>query len=431
MKKNKLFLMGAGVFSALASVPMIAAACQSNKGVYDHPKSPKVSVVNVIKSDNLVATESEKANLPKIVMINDGGDINDKSFNQSAWEGLLNFTTQNKISRKNYNVLEVTGGNYKNAYTQALNSGYKIWIMPGFLHSDQIDSFIKEGNNAERMANLGVTILGADYVTALGGHGVFQEFKTRESAFAAGYAAAKFLSEEANAADRTFAQFGGGVFEGVTDFNEGFMKGVLYWNNKQTDENKKVHSTQNTVDLNTGFDTNSPIMDTAINNVLATNPKLILPVAGQATYLVMKRDSFKGKYIIGVDTDQALAAPSGKSAFFTSILKNLGQSTYDLVGSIALNKKTKDQLGGFEINVTDGIIYGGFNENWVDVSKTYIQGERGKQAQEALDEGKKVAKSLNDEDKAWLYSSKVTKEGPEITNLQERMNALAKALYKA
>ncbi|QBF34832.1 BMP family ABC transporter substrate-binding protein [Mycoplasmopsis phocirhinis] len=430
MKKNKFILMATGVFSTLAAVPVIAAACSRN--IYNHPKSPTTSVVNIKLNPNLVATADQKKDLPRIVMINDGGDINDKSFNQAAWEGLLNFVDkQNNISQRNYNVLEVTGGNYKNAYTQALNSGYKIWIMPGFLHSDQIASFIKEGNNAARMKELGVVILGADYATELKGHGIFQEFKTKEAAFAAGYAAAKFLSEEPNAADRTFAQFGGGNFAGVTDFNEGFMKGVLYWNEQQTDENKKVHTTQNTVDLSVGFDTNSAQLDTAISNILATNPKLILPVAGQATYSVMRRPEFKNRYIVGVDTDQALAAPSGKSAFFTSILKNLGQSTYDLVGAVALNTKTKEELGGFVLREADGHLNGGFSENWVDLSKTYIEGEKGVKAQQALDEAKRVASNLPEDVKSWLYSNKATKSGEEISDINTRMNALAAALFKA
>ncbi|WP_029609020.1 BMP family ABC transporter substrate-binding protein [Mycoplasma simbae] len=430
--KHKWMLTLASV-SAVSALPMVAVACgQENK--YTHPKAPVESVTDIKLDAKYNLTDEAKASVKKIVMINDGGDINDKSFNQSAWEGLLTFANvQNKLPYDKYDVLEVKDEAYAQAYTAALNAGYNVWIVPGFLHSQHIGEFLKKPENLAKAKQLGIKMIGADYSLDLQGHGVFQNFKTKEAAFAAGYAAAAFLSNETNAADRTFASFGGGAFAGVTDFNEGFMKGVYHWNKKQTDENKKVHSTLATVNLGAGFDTAKPAMQSVIDSVMATNPKLILPVAGAATYQVMKASNYAGKYVIGVDTDQAFAAPSGKETFFTSILKNLGQSTYDAVSFLATTEITdanKATLGTAEAN-GDYNKDGGFAEKWVDISVTHIEEATKKAlATKAIEDGKAAFLALSAEEKEWLYSGKAAIGGEEIADLQTRMNTLAEMLTK-
>ncbi|SYV89571.1 Uncharacterised protein, partial [Metamycoplasma alkalescens] len=84
--KNQI-LLKLGSISALAiigSLPLIAAGCNNSK--YSHPKAPKQPVADVRIDEKFNLTPEQVKNFnKKIVMITDGGDINDKAFNQSTW----------------------------------------------------------------------------------------------------------------------------------------------------------------------------------------------------------------------------------------------------------------------------------------------------------------------------------------------------------
>ncbi|BAW18319.1 lipoprotein [Mycoplasmopsis bovigenitalium] len=427
---KRKFLLSISAISALSAMPLMAAACGNKK--YSHPKQPSQSVVNIKFNDSFKLTEEQIKKAPKIVMINDGGDLNDKSFNQSAWEGLLNFADlQNKFPYSQFDVIEVKNSQFAQAYQTALEGKYQIWIAPGYLHGDHIGTFVK-ANEAKIKENK-VVIIGADYTSELSGHGIYQHFKTKEAAFMAGYAAGMFLSNETDPKNRTVSSFGGGIFPGVTDFIEGFYKGILWWNNQQTDENKKVHTLTDTVDLSSGFEI-TPKMNSTIDSVLALNPKMVLPVAGPATNVLINNERSKDKYIVGVDTDQSLSAPKNKEWFFTSILKSIGQSTYDTVGRLASTQdlaSESDKLGKFELDKKDGNQVGGYNENWVDVAPTSITDPAKRQlAVAALQKGKEVFKKLTPEEKDYLASKRALKDGTEYNTEQERLNALSKELMK-
>ncbi|TQC54227.1 BMP family ABC transporter substrate-binding protein [Mycoplasmopsis mucosicanis] len=431
--KHKL-LLSLGASSVLGLVPAVTVACAVR--AYDHPLAPSVATANVVLNDKFNLTDEQAKEAPSIVLINDGGDINDKSFNQSAWEGVLNFTRkQNKYPISKIGVQDVKNGEYVKAYQAALDSKFKIWVAPGFLHAKHLKSFFSNPENVKKFKENGSKIIGADYASGLDLKSHYQDFNVREGAWIAGYAAAMFLSNEAEAKDRTFTSFGGGNFAGVTDFIEGFYKGVWYWNSQQTDENKKVHSTEANVNLSTGFNATEPKMATAVQQSTASGAKLILPVAGPATFVVLDDPTFtsQNKYIVGVDTDQAQATEKGKNRFFTSILKNLSQSTYDIVGLLAttptsnnweelwksiegklgVDKQLDSEIDSDKHKTNDRVLKGGIDEKWVDVSSTYIDGDKKTLAEQALVKAKALFEELKkakDTDPTEMYKTLLSKK---------------------
>ncbi|ENY53961.1 Hypothetical protein, predicted lipoprotein [Metamycoplasma alkalescens 14918] len=433
--KNQI-LLKLGSISALAiigSLPLIAAGCNNSK--YSHPKAPKQPVADVRIDEKFNLTPEQVKNFnKKIVMITDGGDINDKSFNQSTWEGLLTFADiQAKLSRSKYGVLEVKSHKFEEAYNQALQSDYNIWMLPGFLHQKHIKSWIEK--NIQKVKEKNIIFVGQDFTTkdTIKGYSIYQEFDTKEAAFSAGYAAAKFLSNEKDKKDRTFGTFGGGDFPGVTDFIEGFMKGVYWWN-KKASEDKKVYITSSDVDLTSGFETGST-MDTVINKILSQNPKMVLPVAGPATNVLISKENIKNKYVVGVDADQAIAAQGNKKGlFFTSIAKSLGQAAYDAIARIStiqdLSSNKIGELGGFQLGKEDGIQFEGYAKNWVDITKTYITDANKKTlAEEALKDGRKEFDNLDENTKKWLKSKRALfEEKEDHKTVGELLNRLAKEL---
>ncbi|TPI02522.1 BMP family ABC transporter substrate-binding protein [Mycoplasma struthionis] len=337
-KTTKLFLsIGAGL-TAMAGIPLVAASCGggSKKTVsatgYTHPKSPRTTVVNINTDDKFKLTPEQAKSVKKIAVITDGGDYNDKSFNQSAWEAILTFANKQNpdIPRDKYDIYEVKNGNFSDSYNLALNSGAQVFVLPGFLHADKIKAWYK-ANKAEILKRQ-ITIIGLDFdngtfgadIPEADGTGIFLNMKTKEAAFIAGYAAAKFLSEKPEA-KRSFSTFGGGAFPGVTDFNEGFMKGVLLFNSEQQDATKKIKSTEDKINLSSGFVVGSQ-MTGVVDGRLATNPGLILPVAGPATDVTVNSPNFRDALIVGVDTDQALSVSRNGNRFFTSIQKKYWSS---------------------------------------------------------------------------------------------------------
>ncbi|WP_027120494.1 BMP family ABC transporter substrate-binding protein [Mycoplasmopsis lipofaciens] len=445
-KSSKMVLTLGSIATTIAAIPMVSSACSSkispitkkqNTGNENHPKE----IAEANKVAGIVSNpEFQNAETPTeafgMCVITDGGNINDGSFNQSAWEGLLQVAKDQKIKTDLYDVLEVQHQKFDEAYEAALNKNFKYWVLPGFLHLDPIKKFYKD--NKETFQKKGIVIIGIDFLVTgeYGaqldeGAGISLLFNTKEGGFAAGYAAAKYLSQEANENDRDFATFGGGTFPGVTDFNEGFYKGAIYWNTKNP--SNKVKSTTATVDLTSGFEAKDP-MATSVTKALSNNPKLVMAVAGIATNEVAKSMN-DDVLLVGVDTDQSKSASKNKNRFFTSILKRIGQATYDTLGALVSGKLLNQNLGGYvafgENNAKSGLLQKGINDNWIGLADTTLTGSERTKAEAALAEGMSKFKSLTTEELNWLHSGKVNlSDADENTDLQSRLNALNDLLKK-
>jgi len=69
----------------------------------------------------------------EIALITDKGNIDDKSFNQGAWEGVLAFTEKNDITHQYYKPEEASDEGYFNAIQLAVDGGAKVVVCPGYL----------------------------------------------------------------------------------------------------------------------------------------------------------------------------------------------------------------------------------------------------------------------------------------------------------
>ncbi|AZG68494.1 BMP family ABC transporter substrate-binding protein [Mycoplasma struthionis] len=445
-KSTKLFLsIGAGL-TAMAGIPLVAASCGGGKRAvsatgYTHPKSPKTTVVNINTDDKFKLTPEQAKSVKKIAVITDAGDYNDKSFNQSAWEAILTFANKQNpdIPRDKYDIYEVKEGKFTDAYNLALNSGAQVFVLPGFLHADNIKTWYQA--NKAKIQEKKITLIGLDFdngpfganIPDTDGTGIFLNMKIKEAAFIAGYAAAKFLSEKPEA-KRTFTTFGGGAFPGVTDFNEGFMKGVLYFNSQPGNEDKKVRTSEPEVNLTSGF-TVGQQMNGVIEGRLATNPSLILPVAGPATDVTVNSPNLGDALVVGVDTDQALSVSKNSDRFFTSIQKNIGQAFYDAVARVATGIGMNDEiLGGFKYGSKTVNLVNGVDKNWVAVSPSHLLGEDKVKADKYLAEGKAEFEKLekNETLYRWLSSGRVTMgaDAAEVNPVGQRLNQLATEINK-
>ena len=69
----------------------------------------------------------------EIALITDKGNIDDKSFNQGAWEGVVEYAEKNNISHKYYKPEEASDAGYLAAIDLAVEGGANVVVCPGFL----------------------------------------------------------------------------------------------------------------------------------------------------------------------------------------------------------------------------------------------------------------------------------------------------------
>ncbi|MEF3693041.1 MAG: BMP family ABC transporter substrate-binding protein [Acholeplasmataceae bacterium] len=74
----------------------------------------------------------------KIAMITDSGDIDDRSFNQTTWEGIIAYGEENDVTHKYYKPTEISYNAYVAAIDLAVKNGAEIVVTPGYFFEQAI-----------------------------------------------------------------------------------------------------------------------------------------------------------------------------------------------------------------------------------------------------------------------------------------------------
>ena len=74
----------------------------------------------------------------ELALVTDLGTIDDKSFNQGAWEGMTKYAEENGISYKYYQPQEGTTDSYLETIGLAVEGGAKLIVCPGFLFEEPV-----------------------------------------------------------------------------------------------------------------------------------------------------------------------------------------------------------------------------------------------------------------------------------------------------
>ena len=69
----------------------------------------------------------------EIALVTDKGNIDDKSFNQGAWEGVVAYCEANNITHQYYKPEEASDEGYLAAIQLAVDGGAKVVVCPGYL----------------------------------------------------------------------------------------------------------------------------------------------------------------------------------------------------------------------------------------------------------------------------------------------------------
>ncbi len=262
-----------------------------------------------------------------IGLVTDTGKVDDKSFNQSAWEGALQAAQETGGYAKYIETVDPK--DYENNINQFIQGGYDVIVTVGFLMGEATVTAAK--------ANAGVAFIGVDQfqgeeVANLTGL-VFNEDK-------AGYAAG-YLAGLMTQTGKIGAVLGTDTVPPVVLFGEGYKAGALAAN-PAVDVTLVYHEPNNAFNdpewgaaeskkqLEQGADIIFGAGGNTGNGALIEIAKA--PGAGESTFC------------IGVDTDQFFTVPQAAKCLLTSAEKKLTLGTKDL---IILAKDGKAPGGNF------------------------------------------------------------------------------------
>ena len=297
----------------------------------------------------------------KAAIVTDTGGVDDKSFNQSAWEGLQAWGKENGLSKDNgFTYFQSQSeADFANNFSQAATNGYKLVYGVGYKLAPAVTAA------ADENADINYVII--DSVVGDKKNVASAVFADNEAAYLAGVAAAKTTKTN------KVGFIGGARGEVITRFEKGFEAGVK-------SVNKDI-----SVDVQYAEDFNNPEKGRTIAATqYAAGADVIYQAAGgtgagvfkEAKDLNEKKNEDEKVWVIGVDRDQVdegkYTSKDGKEANFVlaSTLKQVGTTVQDIS-----NKAEKGEFPGGQV-----IVYS-LKDKGVDLAVTNLS-EEGKKAVE-------------------------------------------------
>lgn len=296
--------------------------------------------------------KSTKNNI-SVALVTDGGGVDDKSFNQSAWEGLEKWGKANGLKKgiDGYNYAQSSSdADFTPNINKLVQNKYKTVVGIGFKLIASIGNAAKANPNTNFVLIDGVTdIKNVASVT----------FKDNEAAFLAGVASAKTTKTKK-------VGFVGGQHGQVIDrFEAGFKQGV-----ESVDKSIKV-------DVKYAESFTKPDVGQALAKAMFNNNVDIIYQAaggtGAGVFTAAKNEISKKKvWVIGVDRDQTDEGKySGGNLTLTSTIKGVGNVVEKMADYVK-----EDKFPGGKTSVY------GLKENGVDLTKGNLSDESWKTVKE-------------------------------------------------
>ena len=263
------------------------------------------------------------AEVHKYGEVTDTGGIDDKSFNQLAWQGMLEAADKYGVEVKYLESQQQT--DYEKNLNEFVSQGYSGIFPIGFLLADATKAA------SEAHPDIPFAIVDSPSQTP-GTMGILSA--VNQPTFMAGYLAAGMTQTG------TVCTFGGIKIPPVTEFMVGFEHGVMYYNQQKGTDVKVLGWKTDPAAEGGGdgaFTGNFESTDDGrsfAENFFDEGCDIIMPVAGPVGLGSAAAAQDRGFMVIGVDADQTLTAPEFKDVYLTSILKNMNVSIVEIVGMI-------------------------------------------------------------------------------------------------
>ncbi len=255
------------------------------------------------------SSKSESSGSAEIALITDAGNINDKSFNQSAYEAIEEFVKDNQqksLTYKYYRPQAFDTAGYNEQIDLAVENGAKIIVTPGFKFAESVKEKQKQYPDV-KFIMIDATPEG-DEIDSNVYSALYAE---EEAGYLAGYAAVK--------EGYTKLGFMGGIaLPAVVRYGYGYIQGA--------EAAAKELGTKVEVKYNyTNSFEAKPEINTLAAAWYAQGTDVIFSCGGGICTSIFEAASKANKMVIGVDSDQKDDSPT----VLTSAIKKVGKTVKD------------------------------------------------------------------------------------------------------
>jgi basic membrane protein A len=281
----------------------------------------KILALMFVLSMSIMLLTGCGSNTYEIALITDKGNIDDKSFNQGSWEGVVKFADENKIKRQYLKPEEANDAGYLATIDLAVQGGAKVIVTPGFLFEvpvyeaqtkyPDVKFILLDGapHNADP-ENPDNTIK-ENVASVL--------YAEEQSGYLAGYAAVKD-------GYRKLGFMGGMAVPAVQAYGYGYLQGAEVAATElglgDGDVSVLYHYTGDFAETDTNKATAKTMYQQGV--------EVIFACGGSVGKSVMAAAAEAGTKVIGVDVDQRYDSDT----VITSAMKGLGASVYQVLESI-------------------------------------------------------------------------------------------------
>ncbi len=267
--------------------------------------------------DDKKQTKSEDGQY-ELALITDVGTIDDKSFNQGAWEGVVAYAEENNISHQYYKPVEGSDEAYKDSIALAVKGGAKAIVLPGYL----FEAACYDCQTLYPDVTF-ILIDGEPHTPD------YETYKTESNVLCIMYAEqqAGYLAGWAAVHDgyTKLGFMGGMAVPAVKKFGYGFAAGADAAAADMGLEDGAVTLRYTYLD---SFNP-TPEINAKASSWYKEGAEVIFSAAGGAGNSVMKAAETAKTKVIGVDVDQATESDT----VISSAMKNLKKSVYDALTS--------------------------------------------------------------------------------------------------
>jgi basic membrane protein A and related proteins len=319
--KHTAFISAAAIVAASLAI----AACGSSSS-----SAPSSS-----KSPTSAAASNSAAASGKFLgcMVTDTGGINDKSFNQSAWQGMQEAATANPNVTVKY-LQSTTQSDYVPNINAFLGEKCGIIVTVGFLMASATETAAGQHPSQD------FAIVDCSYASQCLSGKVESNidqlvFNTVQDGFLGGYLAAGMTKTG------KVGTFGGQELPTVTIYMDGFWDGVQYYNQKHGTHVQVLGWNEQTQKGSfTGDFTDQTKGQTVTQTFISEGADIIFPVAGNvglgAAKAVQDADNAGGHVsMLWVDTDGCVSAAQYCQYFLSSVTKGIQAAVKNAVLSAA------------------------------------------------------------------------------------------------
>ena len=247
-------------------------------------------------------------------LVTDVGKIDDKSFNQSTWEG-VKMADEELGAHVKY--IETTDSkDYEKNLSQFGDANYDVIVTVGFALGEATAAAGAKYPNAKFIGVDQFQVPGSEVDNVVG-----LNFPEDQSGFLAGALAAMMTKT-----GKIGAVLGTDAVPPVWRFGEGYRVGALY-----IDPDIEVTTVYHN---DVGFDktfTDPEWGKTTAISMIDKGVDVVFGAGGKTGNGALQGTAEKGALAIGVDTDQYYTVPEAQSALLTSAMKLLTPGTFDLI----------------------------------------------------------------------------------------------------